>query len=141
VGLTKIGETRGYGHFHLSNSIFERLRNLLETENHPYASSHQYGQGPNWRWRVIRVGLKRLGLDEDLIRHGIAREIYAMPLAQNFQEYLRGEVKKAIIHRPMANEISQAAIVRWVLPRASRNPNYEFFCRDQLLMMLQQKEK
>lgn len=138
VELIKIGETRGYGHFHLSNSIFERLRTLLELENHPYASNHQYGQGPNWRWRVIRVGLKRLGLNEELLRHGIAREIYAMPLAQNFQKYLRGEVKKASLHRPPVSDIAQAALERWVLPRASRNPEYRDFHRDQLPLMLQQ---
>ncbi len=137
VELIKIGETVGYGHFHLSNSIFERIRTMLELENHPYANSHKFGQGPNWRWRVIRVGLKRVGLDEELLRHGIAREIYAMPLAENFQEYLRGEVKKASLHRPSANDIAQAAIERWVLPRSNRKPEYKSWRREEIMELIQ----
>ena len=137
VELIKIGETVGYGHFHLSNSIFDRIRTLLELEDHPYASSHKFGQGPNWRWRVIRVGLKRVGLDEELLRHGIAREIYAMPLEENFQKYLQGEVKKAALHRPAVKDIAQAAIERWVLPRANRKPEYKSWRREEIMELIQ----
>jgi hypothetical protein len=110
---------------------------LLESENHPYANGTKYGEGPNWRWRVIRVGLKRVGLDEDLIRHGIAREIYAMPLADNFKKYLCGEESMVIIDRPTVSDIAEAALERWVLPRASRKPEYREFGRNQILEMIQ----
>ena len=137
VELIKIGETVGYGHFHLSNSIFERIRTLLELEDHPYASSYKFGHGPNWRLRVIRVGLKRVGLDEELLRHGIAREIYAMPLAENFQKYLRGEVKNALLHRPPVSDIAQAALERWVLPRSERKLEYKSWQREDLMELIQ----
>jgi len=137
VELIKIGETEGYGHFHLSNSIFERIRSLLELEKHPYASNHKFGQGPNWRWRVIRVGLKRVGLDEDLLRHGIMREIYAMPLANNFKKFLRGEVKRVTITRPSVSDITRAALERWVLPRAERRQEYRLWKREDVLELIQ----
>ena len=47
---------------------------------------------------------------KNLLRHGIAREIYTpCPLAENFQKYLCGEVKNASLHRPPLSDIAQAA--------------------------------
>ncbi|PKO16702.1 MAG: hypothetical protein CVU39_07715 [Chloroflexi bacterium HGW-Chloroflexi-10] len=139
VELLKIGSTRGYGHFHLSNSLFDRLRELLVEAKHPYASGHKYGEGPNWRWRVIRVGLKEIGLDEDLIRHGIIREVYAMPMATNFREFLCGETSDINLHRPTAIEISKTALDRWVLPRALREPEYRTFRRSTIEELMHQE--
>lgn len=133
VELTQIGETRGYGHFQLSNELFERIRQLLIDENHPYANGHQFGQGPNWRFRVLRVGLKRLGLDEELIRHGIHREVYAMPMAPDFREYLCGRIQEVNLERPSINEVSGTALGRWIIPRSLRNPEFRNFNRNELL--------
>lgn len=133
VELLQIGETRGYGHFQLSNELFERIRQLLVDENHPYANGHQFGQGPNWRFRVLRVGLKRLGLDEELIRHGIHREVYAMPMVSDFKDFLCGRVPDINLIRPTIDTISTAALNRWVIPRALRYPQYQQFQRAQLL--------
>jgi len=135
-----IGETRGFGHFQISNGLFERLRTLLALENHPYASGHQFGQGPNWRLRVTRVGLARLGLDDNLVQHGINRQVYAMSLAPDFKEFLCGQIRKPALVCPSASEIAIAALNRWVLPRASRNPEYRTFRRDQLLQIIQPNE-
>jgi hypothetical protein len=136
VNLERIGETRGYGHFQLSNDLFERIRQLLIDENHPYANGHQFGEGPNWRFRVIRVGLKRLGLDEELIRHGIHREVYAMPMASSFKDFLCGRVGELDLHRPSVASISTVALQRWMIPRAIRNPGYHGFQREQILEMI-----
>lgn len=132
VNLERIGETRGYGHFQLSNSLFERIRQLLADENHPYANGHQFGQGPNWRFRVLRVGLKRLGLDEELIKHGIHREVFAMPMAPDFKDFLCGRIGDINLQRPSAESISAAAVQRWIIPRAARNSDYRVFQREQL---------
>lgn len=136
VELNHIGATRGYGHFHLSNSIFHRIRSLLSSEGHEYADGHQYGDGPNWRIRVIRVGLRRLGLDQDLLRHGIQREVYAMPLASDFREYLCGEIEAPSLDRPLLSTITEAALERWVIPRAARFPEYREFNRGDVLEMI-----
>jgi hypothetical protein len=133
IELQKIGETRGYGHFQLSNDLFERIRQLLVDENHPYANGHQFGQGPNWRFRVLRVGLKRLGLDEELIRHGIHREVFAMPMAPNFKDFLCGRIQEMNLNRPTIETISTAALNRWVIPRSFRYQQYRQFQRNQLL--------
>lgn len=136
VRLERIGETRGYGHFQLSNDLFERMRQLLIDENHPYANNHAFGQGPNWRFRVIRVGLQRLGLDDELIRHGIHREVFAMPMAPGFKEFLCGRAEELTLVRPTIASITSAALQRWILPRAMKNPGYRDFQREQLLQMV-----
>jgi hypothetical protein len=138
VQLQRIGTTQGYGHFQLSNNLFERIRNLLVSEGHPYASGHQYGQGPNWRFRVMRVGLERLGLDQELTRHGIVREVYAMPLASNFREFLCGEDSEPYLDRPTVSQIASAALKRWIIPRSVQRSEYKEFRRELLLEFLSQ---
>lgn len=133
VDVKYIGATQGYGHFQLSDALFERLRALLVQENHAYGNGHQFGQGPNWRLRVARVALQRLGLDENLLRHGIAREVYAMPLASNLRAFLTGRAATPEIDRPSARCIASAALERWVLPRAQRCPSYLSVRQEDLL--------
>jgi len=133
VDVKYIGATQGYGHFQLSDALFERLRALLVQEKHAYGNGHQFGQGPNWRLRVARVALKRLGLSENLLRHGIAREVYAMPLASNLQDFLTGQVTAPMIDRPTAKRIASAALERWILPRAQRCPSYLSVQREEML--------
>lgn len=134
--LQRIGMTRGYGHFQLSDDLFERLRRFLLLDNHAYVNGHQFGQGPNWRMRVARVALKAIGLDDELLRHGIAREVYAMPLAANARQYLRGETSELRLERPPAAVIAAAALRRWVLPRACRCSDYQLVKREQIFPFL-----
>lgn len=125
VKLERIGETTGYGHFHLPDEIFARLRKLIAQDQHVYANGHQFGDGPNWRLRVARVGLRRLDLDPDLVRHGIRREVYAMPLAENFRNILKGDARRTTPERPSVRDLSSTALERWVLPRAQARPGFE----------------
>ena len=133
VKLERIGETTGYGHFHLPDEIFARLRRLIAQDQHAYADGHQFGDGPNWRLRVARVGLESLDLDPDLVRHGIKREVYAMPMADNFRDILKGNTRRTLAKRPTARELSSAALKRWVLPRAETRPEYRDLQMDDYL--------
>lgn len=126
----RLGYTSGYGHFHIPDELFEELRKILQDENHKYASGHNYGDGPNWRFRVVREGLQRVGLDPEMLRHGVKREAYAVPLADNWRDYLQGTAKEAIIRLPSKDEISSYCIDRWLIPRARRKPSYLNWSRD-----------
>jgi hypothetical protein len=134
--LIRVGSTRGYGHFHLSEDLFRRLRRLLIARNHPYANGYAFGNGPNWRLRLTRVGLGILGLDPNLVRHGVSREAYVMPLGHDCRSFLCGRSEMIALQRPTADEISRAALSRWVRPRARRRPEYASFCRTELLASL-----
>jgi hypothetical protein len=59
-----------------------------------------------------------------------------MPLASNLHEFLRGRVDRAQIDRPSARCIAQAALRRWLLPRAARRPDYLAFKKEDLLPLL-----
>ena len=130
VDFRPIGQTTGWGHFHIPHSLFALMRELLRREGHSYASGHGFGQGPNWRIRVVREALRSTGLDQNILRHGINREIYAIPLASNWRDYLCGRVDQIDIQRPSATDISEAAVRRWLWPRADKRAEYQHWTRE-----------
>ena len=134
VELRRLGVTTGYGHFQITETLFAQLRGVLQEDGHKYADGHQFGDGPNWRIRVARIGLQSLGLNPDeVLRHGIKREVYAMPIARNSRGFLSGSDEEAIFDCLTVDEISALARNRWVIPRSERKPRYRQFRREHLL--------
>lgn len=131
-----IGSTSGWGHFHISDELFDALRHYLRSKGDVYADSHKYGQGPNYRLRLIRKALVLLGLSPDMARHGLTREVFFCSLASNALQVLRGEHKRVRYDQlPTVEEMGQAAMARWVVPRAERMPDFrswqsEWFLRE-----------
>lgn len=120
-----IGFTSGWGHFHFSGRIFDELRSYLAYIQDDYAAGFEFGSGPNWRIRVIRRALERLGLDTTLVRHGFIREVFLCRIARNAEALLRGDNKRVLYGGlPSVREISSAALDRWVIPRAERDGRY-----------------
>lgn len=137
----RIGTTRGFGHFHFSGDIFQLLRERLEKNGHPYARGNRFGMGPNWKLRVVRVALESIGLDGNmLLKHGINREVYAMPLAQNYRDILLGRRKRSLGCTLPAGNISEFCKQRWMIPRSIRDGRYKEFERNRLLESLRQEE-
>lgn len=130
----RIGETRGFGHFHLSGEVFDKMRDYLKEIGHPYATGNRFGSGPNWRMRVARTALEKIGFDaEDILNHGIPREVYAIPLAYNWQEILIGTQKKVQPCVLPASEIMKYCLKRWIIPRASRDKRYMTFEQSRIM--------
>ena len=133
----RIGTTRGFGHFHLSGEIFEALRGHLEATGHPYASGHRFGMGPNWKLRVARAALEDIGIDgNSILKHGIEREVYAIPLAKNWQKILLGSNKNVRSLASPASEIADFCISRWMVPRARRDERYRNFNPQSMIQSL-----
>ncbi len=126
----RIGQTTGWGHFHIPQPLFLLMRELLHREGHAYASGHRFGQGPNWRLRVVREAIQRVGLDPQLLRHGISREVYGSPLTPNWREYLCGTNEISIVSRPSVAGIGALAVNRWLIPRAQTRPDYQQWTRE-----------
>lgn len=134
VRFEHIGETKGFGHFHVSGHLFDRLRSHLTALKHPYATGHRFGMGPNWRFRVVREALESLGLEADsILKHGIQREIFAVPLAENWQAVLKGEHTRVRARPLSARAIAEYCIARWILPRSIRDPSYQNVTRESIL--------
>ncbi|MCW5237070.1 DUF4338 domain-containing protein [Verminephrobacter eiseniae] len=132
-----IGSTSGWGHFHISDELFDDLRDYLRSKSDPDADSHNYGQGPNYRLRLIRKALGLLGLDPDMARHGLTREIFFCTLASNALQFLRGEHKRVRYDQlPTVQRMGQAAMTRWVIPRAERMPEFRLWRSEHFLREL-----
>ena len=132
VELQKIGATIGYGHFQISGELFSKLRELLREADHPYVNGYKFGNGPNWRLRLLRAGLELLELDADhTLKHGIQREVYVMPVASNAKEYLAGNANELVFDYRSVKDVSELAKERWLVPRGGRNPTYREFRRNE----------
>lgn len=101
-----IGQTKGYGTLHLTSETFDAMRDLLKCRN--VSVTNRFGDGPVWRMRVIRSAADILGFDSDfLLKHSFQREIYAVPLANNYKEFLRGEhLKLRYCDYPLSDLVS-----------------------------------
>lgn len=131
--FTPIGYTGGWGHFHIPDGLFADLREYLREIGHPYADLHRYGDGPNWRMRSMRAALEALGFTDDLLRHGIQREVFLCQLADNAPELLRtGKGRPDLSSLLAAEDVAALAIERWMLPRSERRPEFKLWKRDDI---------
>lgn len=129
--LESVGTTEGFGHFHLANGTYEKLREYLQQNGDEEIKRHQFGDGPNYRIRVVRRALCALQLPPGLLRHGVRRAVYVAPLAHNTAAFLRGDnVRLRWYHRPLSEAIDLWR-ERWMLPRASRDLSYREFRREE----------
>jgi hypothetical protein len=120
-----VGYTDGWGHFHMPERLFDKLRDYLRRRRDPYADNHRFGDGPSWRFRAIRQALTHLGLRPDLLRHGLAREVFFCSLAENSLQVLRGDRKRPRYDNVLSvREIGELARDRWVLPRSRRDEGF-----------------
>jgi SAM-dependent methyltransferase len=123
--MQSIGYSGGWGHFHVPDELFHELRAYLRNGGHRCADLHGYGQGPNWRIRVIRAALSALGFKGDLLKHGIQREVFISLLADNAKKILSdGMGRPRTTSLKSVTEISSAARERWLLPRSARLPDF-----------------
>lgn len=135
--FSPIGYTGGWGHFHIPDNLFADLRDYLREIGHSYADQHQFGEGPNWRMRTTRAALESLGFSDDLLRHGIEREVFLAQLADNALKLLRtGKGKPDLSSLLSADEVSGLAVERWMLPRSERRPEFKAWKRENIEALL-----
>jgi len=136
----QIGYSEGWGHFHISDELFTRLRAFLRSKDHGYADHNRFGNGPNWKMRTIRAAMELLGFDPNVLRHGIKREIFICSIADNAYEVLNTPCN---LHASAAwntlqstNEISMLGVERWVMPRSIRRAEYGNYNKKSLINLL-----
>jgi Domain of unknown function (DUF4338) len=123
--LKSVGYTSGWGHFHIPDDLFAFVRRFLSAHDDEYASNNRFGDGPNWRLRAVRKALSLAGIDPNLLRHGINREVFLCHLACNAKGVLKGSAKRPRYQKlPRVSEIGQLARERWIIPRAMRRPEF-----------------
>ena len=131
--LSPIGYTSGYGHFHFPEELFVEMRDYLREKGDVYSDNHQYGDGPNWRLRAIRKALTMLGMNPELLRHGLPREVYIGRLADNALCVLRGKRKRPKYDTLLSvDDVTSLALERWIMPRAARDSRHMVVTREQI---------
>lgn len=134
--LESIGFTGGWGHFHIPDRLFAELRDYLRDIDHRYADQHEFGKGPNWRMRTTRAALAELGFKEDMLRHGIKREVFISRLAANADAILKSGTGKPDTDALLSTkEIAGLATERWMQPRAQRRPEFRDWTVEDLMRL------
>ena len=97
------GSTKGYGTLHLTEFTVGKMKELLVSKG--IGLDCKFGDGPNWRMRLVRTVGDLLGFDTNfLLKHSFRRNIYYVPLAENSIEFLNGIERKPVYYNwPMKN--------------------------------------
>lgn len=112
-----LGFTNGYGNFHLQR-LYPYFKEYLAAEE--ISIQGGYGTGPKRSWQLIRKALDKIGIPEDLLRHGIEREAFLFRLIDNLEDYLEGKTKTPIFRDLPFNELSYFWKERWLIGRSQR---------------------
>lgn len=138
--MEPIGYTGGWGHFHIPDSLFIELRDYLRDMDHRYADHHMFGNGPNWRLRTMKAALNALGFRDDMMKHGIQREVFISQLADNATNILQtGRGKPDLTSLLSAKDIAERAMERWIIPRSMRKTEYRSWGSDYLFDFIDNK--
>ncbi|OJJ19779.1 hypothetical protein BI308_21335 [Roseofilum reptotaenium AO1-A] len=107
--------TKGQSHLHITaNGSWEIIKQIVP--NHIF-ETYKFGKGPNWKMRVLKAGLRELGLSEDMLSIGWQRAYYNCPLAQNWNQYLLGQTDDIIWKDYEKDELLRYWYERWIHPR------------------------
>lgn len=132
-----VGYSEGWGHFQVPDRLFNDMRRYLALIGHPYSSAHEFGEGPNWRLRTVRAALEDIGLEGNLLRHGIKREVFVCRLASNADNILTGRASRPIYSNLLnVDEVAALAIERWVIRRSKTRPDYARWQRSSIAALL-----
>jgi len=125
--MLPIGFTGGWGEFQFSNGAYTQIRDYAEQFCNKTAKHESWGIGFRNRREVIRRVLGSVGLSGQWMHHGVRRELFVMPLAQNSCKFLRGEHRRLLWFHQSADELAAFFHERWLLPRSRRNSTYRRF--------------
>jgi len=125
--FNRIGYTSGSGEFHFSNGLYSELSRFATLHCQPTAKQERWGIGFRSRREIVRKVLLLLGLPHDLIYHQVKREVFAIPLAINSRQFLRGEHARVQWHHMSTQEIFEYFKDRWLIGRAERDTSYRKF--------------
>ena len=77
--------------------------------------TNKFGDGPSWTMRVINRAGEMLGFDPDLLlKHSFKRNIYFIPLAKNWKEFLNDENKRPLYYNYTKKELVDFWRERWL---------------------------
>jgi hypothetical protein len=113
----KIGETTGFGSFHVAVDTVKALTAYNEAIDGYAHITRTFGEGSGPRFRAVGRALARLGVP-DLRRHEVKRPLYALPLVDDPAGVLLGwSDARASARVATVHEVSRDWWSRWVRGR------------------------
>ena len=125
-----VGFTQGSGEFHFANGLYAALSAHAIRHCDATAKHSLWGSGFRNRREIVKKCLPKLGLSSEWLYHGVKREIFVIPLADNTRKILCGEESQPIWYDQSADDLSEWFRERWLLGRARRDQRYLEFDSD-----------
>lgn len=130
----KVGFTKGFGEFHFSNGLYNEIYEYVSKRCKPTSKHHLWGSGFRNRREIVGKCLKALDLSSDWLNHGIQREIYVIPLAENTKSFLQGHDERLIELDQSVDDLFIFFRKRWLLPRAERDKRHLNFAPESYIL-------
>lgn len=128
VEYKSLGFTEGYGTFHLDR-LYPLFKKAISSEDADKQLTG-YGTGPRIKWQVITKVASLLGIRANLLRHGVRREAFLIPLVSNLFPYLQGEEGIPAFINVKFHELAGYWKSRWLMPRSQTNEQWMNWERD-----------
>jgi hypothetical protein len=125
-----VGYTRGYGDFQFLNGLYTDLFQFAKSRCEPSAKQGNWGSGFRNRREVVKKCLSTAGLSEQLLQHGVKRQVFVVPLANNSAAFLRGDDKDLFPFDYPIDRLFHHFKTKWLLPRAARNADFQQVRKD-----------
>lgn len=131
-----VGFTGGSGEFHFTNGLYAAIAGFAAEHCTPTYRRRQWGEGFRNRREVLKKVLPLIGLPRAWLQHGIEREVFVVPLAENAREFLRGEHSRLRWFDHPVSQLGEYFRERWLIPRARRDSTYRSWSREQYAIWL-----
>ena len=125
-----VGFTQGSGDFHFANGLYASLHDYAVRHCNPTAKHGLWGTGFRNRREIVKKCLPKLGLSSEWLYHGVKREVFVIPLAENTRQVLRGEESAPVWYDQSADELFEWFRDRWLLRRTEWDHRYLAFRSD-----------
>jgi hypothetical protein len=129
-----IGYTKGTGEFQFSNGLYKAMSQYANENCEATLRKEQWGSGFRNRRELVKKALTALGYSTQWINHGIKREIFAVPLATNTRDFLRGDHSRLKWTLHDEDEIFAEFKSRWLMPRLKWDERYKAWQKDSWLI-------
>ena len=130
VVAEKLGYTEGYGSFQISDDLYERLIDYLESIGENIARG--YGNGPSRKLKLIQLACRKLGL-ANYTYHGIKREYYLFSFIKNLKQVIH-EQECAISKSYAFNDLFEFWKERWMANRVVNTTKWREFNMETYVM-------
>jgi len=123
-----LGFTKGYGSFHVLG-IYDEIKAFLKKYD---TVKSGYGDGPRSVWVNSRRASQLVGVKNNLLEHGVQREIFLFPLLTNLNSYVQDPSIAPLYYDASFEELSSWWKNRWLLERANRVTEWQNWKKERI---------